>query len=149
MCSAERAGQVLDQSVSEVLETMCFAFPEGPLDAALAPVGEDAIDAEIRFCGHAAGAFHLRVGPQAAWELASSFLGTDAGELEEGRMVDAVREIANMICGSALSALEADQSFELSEPSATAGEFSGLGHCYALEQGYVEAVLELEPAEVA
>ncbi|HBY63353.1 MAG TPA: hypothetical protein DEH78_26315 [Solibacterales bacterium] len=140
----QRVPEVLDASVAEVLETMCFAFPEGPLPDGEAPPEGESVGAAIEFTGGAKGRFTLTVGREAARGLACSFLGAEPEEIDEGRSSEVLREVANMICGSALSSLESGQHFDLSEPRAEGRGFTGKGRRFAIENGFLEACFEIE-----
>ncbi len=140
--------RLLSESAEDVLETMFFTCR-----AEEAPGGAEA-DAgpfvEIRFRGNPPGVFHQRLGRRAAAELAAFFLGAASPEEVSAAEVDNVlRELANVICGRALSRIESDSTFDLSSPEILAGTPAAPAGCAAhcllpLESGQLEVWLVLE-----
>lgn len=107
-------GEIFLQSASEVLETMCFV---GVLGENAATTEDDLISAELAFNGTPSGRFGVQMPPESGKLVASNFLGKEAEELTEGDVEQVVGELANMICGSVLSRLEAGARFELLHPA--------------------------------
>src|SRR5581483_2114555 len=68
---------------------------------------EPAIAVRMAFDGERKGVLGLRIAMPAARTLASDFLGIDSADgPAESQVHEVVRELANMICGDALSTLE-------------------------------------------
>lgn len=113
MASNDQLQQIFLQSAGEVIETMCFVAVLGE-DAG--PATADLISAELVFNGSPAGRFGVRVPPSTGRLIASNFLGKDAEDITAAEVEQVVGELANMICGSVLSRLEAGARFELLHP---------------------------------
>ena len=110
-CSA-----VLDSMYfTPVLETSaCDTLPEAfPLD------GSD-FAFSLHFAGDVSGTFGLHLGPATARGLASNFLGEDDTDLSSSDVAEVVGELANMLCGSTLSRIEAVGKFDLTHPKSLA-----------------------------
>lgn len=97
--------QALSRAAGDVLEKMFFA---GFLEESSEDRNDDAsIAVRMAFDGQRKGVLGLRISAGAASTLAADFLGVDGEDgPEETQVHDVVRELANMICGDALSALE-------------------------------------------
>lgn len=140
--------RLLAESAEDVLETMFFTCraEEAPEDAAADPGPV----VEVRFRGKPPGLFRLRLGLRAAAELAASFLGAASPEEVTQTEVDNVlRELANVICGRALSRIESDSTFDLSSPETLPGAPAAPTGCSAyclvpLDTGQLEVWLALE-----
>jgi CheY-specific phosphatase CheX len=113
MVPNDQLRQVLAESASEVLETMCFV---GVLGADAAPLSVDLISAELIFNGNPSGLFGVRVPPSTGRLIAANFLGKEADDTTEAEIEQVVGELTNMICGSVLSRVEAGARFELLHP---------------------------------
>ena len=140
--------RLLAESVEDVLETMFFTCraEELPEDAGADPGPV----VEIRFRGNPPGVFHQRLGRRAAAELAASFLGAASPEeVTQAELENVLRELANVICGRALSRIESDSTFALSSPEILAEAAPVTENCSAhclipLETGQIEVWLALE-----
>lgn len=108
----------LAAAMQEVLERMLFL---DSIEAPEAGCAEPAIEARLDFEGQPPGSLALRVPTAAARALAADFLGIEAAGLAEGQIFDVVRELANMICGAALSRLESTAEFGLGPPEIAGG----------------------------
>jgi CheY-specific phosphatase CheX len=113
MAPNDELQQVFLESASEVLETMCFV---GVLGEQAEPAGADLISAELAFNGKPSGRFGVQVPSSTGRLIASNFLGKDPEEITEAEIDQVVGELANMICGSVLSRVEAGSRFELLHP---------------------------------
>ncbi len=107
---------VLGACAAEVLETMFFTATHGsqepPCDEL--PAG---LTARVRFTGAPPGVFALVIDEVAARGIAGNFLGKDDdSELGGDDVEDTVRELANIICGSVLSRMEATALFDIESP---------------------------------
>jgi CheY-specific phosphatase CheX len=97
--------QALSRATGDVLEQMFFAGCLGELPAD--QIGDPAMAVSMAFDGERQGVLALRISTAAARTLAADFLGVDAGDgPDEAQVQEVVKELANMICGHALSALE-------------------------------------------
>ncbi len=146
--TAPECERLLAESVRDVLETMFFTCPADEPPEGSEPAPGPVV--EIRFHGNPPGVFHQRLGEQAGRELAAAFLGEgDPAGIAEGDVANVLRELANVICGRALSRIESDSTFDLGAPEILGGERPEAGRCRAhclvpLDAGPVEVWLALE-----
>ena len=105
--------RVLRESVDEVLEKMFFIRSLG--DSAGASGGPELI-AHLTFEGRPAGSFTLRADVSAARSITADFLGAEDVDVADEQVGEVICELANMICGSALSRIESDFDFRLTSP---------------------------------
>ena len=126
----------LPDAVNEVLERMFFvqAMGESPRQLPDGPDGQTA--ASVRFDGDPSGSLTLWLTAEAALPIAADFLGSDPEEITDQRSAEVICELANMICGSLLSRIEAGTTFRLAAPRIlldwTPAEFAGATF-YAVE----------------
>jgi CheY-specific phosphatase CheX len=113
MAPNDQLQQVFFESASEVLETMCFV---GVLGEQAEPAAADLISAELVFNGKPSGRFGVQVPPSTGRLIAANFLGKEAEDITDAEIEQVVGELANMICGSVLSRIEAGARFELLHP---------------------------------
>ena len=139
--------QVLESSTEAVLGTMFFA--DALPGSGECPI-ENGVRAALEFHGMQPGRFTLEVSLEAAREIAANFLGLTPVELSQGQTCDVIREMANMVCGSVVSSLERDSTFDLAaprilpEPSAvTSGHV--FRRSFEIDGGGLEVCLELYP----
>lgn len=105
----------LAESARYVLETMFFLTVEEP-DPSLPPPRRTCW-VEVEFIGDPSGRFHLGLSEEAAAAAAENFLGeTPTLDPESQEVRNVALELANVVCGAALSRLENDRSFTLSSP---------------------------------
>jgi len=106
--------QLLSDAATEVLETMFFATvtDEPAPDAATAPW----ISAGLSFEGGRAGRFGVQTPLETTRKLTASFLGVEEEALTEAQTDEVICELANMVCGSALSRLDGGARFDLRHP---------------------------------
>src|SRR5208283_6215883 len=71
----------------------------------------------VRFDGGVRGEFLVAVDPHVAAVMASAFLGLDESEVSPEQIGQVMCETANMICGAALSRIEADDHMRLDTPT--------------------------------
>ena len=105
--------RVLRESVDEVLEKMFFIRSLG--DAAGGSSGPEMI-AHLTFEGNPSGSLTLRAGLAAARSITADFLGAEDIEVSDEQVGEVICELANIICGSALSRIESDYHFRLASP---------------------------------
>ena len=143
--------QLLSEVVQSVLETMFFVEPMGLAQ----PVKDEAvIESRVIFHGHPSGKLIVRVSETDARPLAAGFLGEDEAMLRNSQPVEVVCEFANMLCGSLVSKLESEDSFELDPPELTAVACETLcadvegpitaRRTFALASGFITITLCLE-----
>jgi CheY-specific phosphatase CheX len=102
-------------AASSVLDTMFFA--EAERCPPLSPEQQQAMmGVSVRFDGGVRGEFLVAVDPHVASVLASAFLGLDESEVSPGEIGQVMCETANMICGAALSRIEAEDHMRLETP---------------------------------
>jgi hypothetical protein len=152
----------LASAVEEVLETMCFATvlassegtgpPPAPEDGAPAAAPAITLSAELNFHGGIPGRFRLRLPLNLARGIAAGFLGRDETEVSDTQAREVAGELANMICGSVLSRLEGEATFNLSHPEVTESEpgresdGAGAHRWFELGDGLLVTSLELQQA---
>jgi CheY-specific phosphatase CheX len=105
---------LLCDSATEVLETMFFATVTGE-PAPDAPGGRW-ISAGLSFQGGRAGRFGVRTPVETGRKIAATFLGLEEDELTDSQTGEVMCELANMVCGSALSRLDGRARFDLRHP---------------------------------
>jgi hypothetical protein len=108
--------RLLSESAQKALETMFFAIPDRVSMDPERPVG-NLIACRLTFQGTPSGRFGLLISLQLAGNLAVDFMGSDSVSDLAPDVIDGVMaELTNMLCGVALSELEAHSNFELSMP---------------------------------
>jgi CheY-specific phosphatase CheX len=137
-------------AVEEALDKMFFVA--GFENTAPGQMPRPEMAATVDFDGASRGVFTLRVTTGLARSIAADFLGEDEPELPEERVREVVRELANMICGAALSRARGNQEFRLDEPrccepSPDAGP-PDAAIAVAADGGFLEAELRLEASNV-
>lgn len=105
--------QLLSTAVDSVLETMFFAIVSGPAEP---QVNGAVLQSRVSFRGRPSGALGMCISEPAARLLAGSFLGEDEQALTGSQTGQVVCELTNMLCGSLLSKLESEESFDLGTP---------------------------------
>lgn len=141
----------LREAVDEVLEKMFFAEAEGPAGQDRPP--EELVAAHVDFEGSPSGTLSLRITWEAARGLAADFLGEEVCDIAAEGVLEVMRELTNMICGSVLSLVESDTTFRLSPPAAAietarvAEESHGpISHCVALANGALSVAVHYRGA---
>jgi CheY-specific phosphatase CheX len=105
----------LRPACEEVLETMFFTSVMDT--AAKSTECDDPLIAfRLTFSGARSGAFEVRTSEASARSLAAGFLGEIEADVTGERAGEVVCELANMLCGSVLSRMDAAAVFELSHP---------------------------------
>jgi len=141
----------LAAAVEEVLETMYFSTVLASADGA-APSeggGAPAITVKLRFEGSPSGGFRVSVPLTLARVVSAGFLGREEAEVSDSQAEEVVGELANMICGSVLSRLQSDATFQITHPELTPTEpgvgFEGAGanRWFDLGDGILTVSLEL------
>jgi CheY-specific phosphatase CheX len=105
--------QAISRATADVLEKMFFTGFANESDGS-----EDAgprTTVYLVFEGERRGMLGLSISRDSARTLAADFLGTETEGPDESQVNEVVRELANMICGDALSALD-KCALRLSQP---------------------------------
>ena len=131
----------------DVLEKMFFLNAvEQPVEERNTASGD--LVAEISFQGNPPGRFRMELPRPAAASIAGNFLGEDPAELSPRQIDEVTRELANMICGAALSRIESEAVFRLSEPRIlTSDPEPARGLSCALDTGDGAVFLTIETGE--
>jgi CheY-specific phosphatase CheX len=112
--------QALSRAAADVLEKMFFTDVVEEAEV-LAGCGQQ-IAVRLAFEGGRQGVLSLSISAAAARTMTADFLGEEtADKLSEEKVYEVVRELANMICGDALSALETG-SLRLATPQIVASQ---------------------------
>ncbi len=99
-------------SASEVLETMFFT-------GMLGETGDrpsDPITTSLDFHGQPSGSFGISISRDASRQIAAAFLAEDEQDITQEQVDEVVCELTNMLCGSLLSRIESEASFDLTHP---------------------------------
>jgi hypothetical protein len=141
--------QALWEAASSTFEQTVFVFAEPGLSDEQERAPVDAT-ARVEFQGPFRGALWLRVAGGVLPMLATNMLG-EADPPAEPMQLDALGEIANMVCGSLLGHIGEGQEFRQAPPSlavgCTAADRAGAPAAVlrlGLEQGCAELLLFLE-----
>jgi CheY-specific phosphatase CheX len=112
----DQALQFLPEAALRTLETMFFAVPDAVSASGRRPAG-NLIAARLEFRGSRHGRFGVLVSEMLARVIAANFFGCVAGsEMASGHVTGVIAELANMICGAALTKLESEAAFNLVAP---------------------------------
>ncbi|HTP85848.1 MAG TPA: chemotaxis protein CheX [Bryobacteraceae bacterium] len=108
-------GAAVAEAARSVLETMFFAEVEAcaPLTA---EQQQNMTGVAVQFDGGMRGEFLIGFDPRVAGVLASGFLGADEADVSPAEVEQVLCETANMICGAALSHIEAEDHMRLGTP---------------------------------
>ena len=145
MMTTERGEEVLLEAAATAFEGLAFAFlfPD-PEVAAACDTPADAV-AAVRFAGPYSGTLRVRIGGGVLPGLAANMLGEDEPPAEPLQQ-DALAELANVICGTALPTLAGDREvFRLEAPTVCA-DFPGdlstalLSARMAVDEGWAEVL---------
>lgn len=107
-----RDSTLLIDCLNRTLETMFYTSVEEVADPTLVTPHASSTD----FHGSLNGRLAIGLDAAAADCLAASFLGLDAEEVADHDRVEVVGELANIVCGSYLSAWHPEGCFSLSAP---------------------------------
>ena len=137
---------LLSDAVQSMLETMFFteSLPgEGSEDL-------PALAAALSFRGSPSGDLAVSISAASLRQLAAGFLGEDESDISEEQAGAVVCEMANILCGSVVSRLESDRTFDLASPQLVSAPFElpagGLAtrQRFVLDQGSLTVALRLE-----
>lgn len=138
--------RAVEEAVLEVLETMCFEYPVAEPEEGGDP-GEEAVEAAARFEGTLRGELRVALTGGAPQRLAAAFLGIEESEVGGREELLMASELANMVCGAALSRLEPHGRLRIATPAAGRGQARCEGRCwlhFPLEGGGVAVTLRCE-----
>ncbi len=105
--------QVLEYTVQQVLETMCFSEA---LHVSEPLRGGDIVGTTVAFTGSLRGYLRLEIASAAASTLAESFLGLHDSTSDALETEGTVQELGNVICGRFLSLLHPSASLSIDSP---------------------------------
>ncbi len=127
--------------IEDILETMFFSTA---VAADYAPQPES-ISARVHFNGDPSGDFELTLTHSAARQFATSFLGVDAADLPSDAEAQVSCELANMICGAALSRVHPDSVVKLNAPylSDPASPLEGARQCFETPEGVLTITMRV------
>jgi CheY-specific phosphatase CheX len=104
--------QLVNASASEVLETMFFT---GILGTA-SDLPADPITTRLNFRGTPSGSFGLSFSHDSSRQIAAGFLAEEEQDISQMQINEVICELTNMLCGSLLSRIDSETSFDLSHP---------------------------------
>jgi CheY-specific phosphatase CheX len=137
----------VSEAVNKVLETMFFSVPLGTAEP---ETGAGVLEARLAFHGYPDGTFFLSLSAPSARMLAADFLGEEPETLADSAPGHAVCELANMICGTLLSQVSSEGSFQLDAPELVPhgdesahipGTPPAVQHSFQLENGILTVTL--------
>jgi CheY-specific phosphatase CheX len=136
----------LQPAFVEVLETMFFTSVLDTCASRGVPAGMPSVSSRLTFRGDPSGVFEIGITHDAARSLAASFLGEEEQDLSEGRAGDVVCELANMLCGSVLSRIGSDFTFDLSHPEIVGAALDSpdTSLCFELPEGMLAVSIRFE-----
>jgi Chemotaxis phosphatase CheX len=144
--------EILDRVGAEVMETMFFS------EAVASHCSHEwmgaAVGARVRFSGTHDGEFLVSVSQEAAQSVAAGFLGLDTIELAPAQLSQVILELANILCGAAMSHLWPESALALEAPELAdpcdAIE-TGCHRCFTLPEGMLAVTIRMatgdEPAK--
>ncbi|HWD00320.1 MAG TPA: chemotaxis protein CheX [Candidatus Sulfopaludibacter sp.] len=144
--------RLIPDVVDAVLETMFFCAVLGPAEPA---TGGEILEARVAFRGRLSGTLGVCLSESSSRLLAAGFLGEDEESLTDAQPGQVVCELANMLCGSLVSKLESEESFDLASPEllpcgnetvAGSGASPVARQSFELEGGILTVTLHLESA---
>ena len=138
--------EVLLSSSEEVLETMFFC---SILRSSSGTEQEETVSAKLRFEGIPSGTFTICASTGAAREMSATFLGIEPDQVTENQLDQVVGELANMVCGNAMSRAALGKTLSLTHPEIfrTASSFSfqsAINIRLEIEKGLFEAFIEFD-----
>jgi CheY-specific phosphatase CheX len=128
--------------IEDVLETMFFSTAVA-VDCRHEP---GSIAARLRFTGDPSGDFELTLSSGVARQFACSFLAVDEPDLPSSAESEVACELANMICGAALSRIHPDSIVKLSAPALAdpASPLAGAHQCFETPEGVLSVTLRVD-----
>ena len=125
----------MDQAVAKILsivaletfEKMAFIFGTNDEDDAMSRIEGQSVRVQVDFSGFFSGTLALTISETVLPELASNMLGVDeSGPISVEHQQDALREIANVVCGRLLPLIGGREAeFAIDQPQIMAATSSG------------------------
>jgi len=125
--------QLLIQAAEEVLGTMFFAFVDPVFsveDLEEVPVLSPAVHSRLGFKGPIEGNVQVFCPLNLARDLSADFLGQEESEVTEEMVLDAVKEITNMVTGLFLALIEPQRVCDLGLPHIELDDSVDLGRFF-------------------
>lgn len=117
----DKLSEALGEAASHTLENLCLMFPD-EVRTATESEGTAGHSVEVDFHGPFSGRMHLFANQDAAQEAAQNMLAAD-GEVDAKTASDVLCEIANVVCGNFLPALEGSEAvFDIGSPRPATAE---------------------------
>jgi len=139
--------EAVNAAVNQAMEAMFFDAAEPVCDCECSD-GREMITVCLWFHDAMDGEFMLATPVPTAVALAASFMGCEPHEVDRSQAEQIVCELANIICGSALSSLEPAAELRLSSPLITpracTEEEGAIYQHYRLLDGCLAVSLRLE-----
>jgi len=112
--------ELLQEVFCDVVEKLAFMFGETAEQSEMPPVGEENIEAKMAFTGPFKGSLILATPVEMCPLIAANVLGMEPDDENVlARATDALKELLNVICGNALTAIAGeDPIFDLTVPEA-------------------------------
>lgn len=112
----EEWNTALARAVRDVFEALCFMMPAPKASAPPESQGASRVVLAVDIGGAGDGCLQLALSDSMVAKVASAMLGED-GPLELSEQYDAVRELANIVCGNVLPLVAGERAvFELASP---------------------------------
>jgi CheY-specific phosphatase CheX len=152
--SAATDGRLAEVTI-DTLEKLAFMFAS-PLEAPPEVAEPDLVTVRVEFGGEFAGGMEVSLSGPVLAELAANMLGEMDGEpLAPDAQLDALKELANVVCGNMLPALGGDAAeFNIQAPCAVPADRPAWHDCaaqccLALDNGLCRVRMRVEADAVA
>lgn len=116
----DQLSAALSAETEQVLETMFFMTVVSHSESA--PEVALPVCAHLEFRGEPSGSFGVNLSEPAARVLAANFLGDEPEAVSAEQIKDVICELANILCGAAVTRIHGDNLFELTSPDLQARE---------------------------
>lgn len=111
---------IVEDAARDALERMFFLVVLAKSCDPAMPA--DGVTAQLTFIGEASGVFTLSLSQETAAEATANFLGEDPAAIRGEQINAVVCEMANIVCGSALSRWRDEGLFSLGQPRIVIGD---------------------------
>jgi hypothetical protein len=127
--------------IEDVLETMFFSTAV----AVERRHAADSISARVQFDGDPSGEFELTLTRGVARQFAAAFLAVDEPDLPREAEAEVCCELANMICGAALSRMHPDSIVKLHAPQVCDPALppDGAHQCFETPEGLLSVTMRV------
>ena len=127
--SNSRLHQILTEVAETTFENLAFMFPMSD-DGQGPPEQTGWASAKVDFAGQFSGTLFVGVSQGILPALADNMLGTDKGSASVEDQHDALKELANIICGNLLPVIAGTQAvFNVHPPELCEGDAGQLNQC--------------------